>query len=69
MGLIEDPGIDGPLGMFSALYTLDSLACELAGMTRLRAATYYVTNAAKLPDPAAPQPLPAFGIALGCQRS
>ena len=54
--LIEQPGIDGPLGMFSAMHTLDALACELAGNQRPRAATSQVTNAAKLPDPAAPGP-------------
>jgi hypothetical protein len=57
MELIEQPGIDGPLGMFSAMHTLDSLACELAGNQRPRAATSHVTNAAELPDPAAPEPL------------
>src|SRR5215470_13658143 len=56
MDLIERPGIDGPLGMYSAMYTLDMLACELAGNQRPRAATSQVTNAAKLPDPAAPGP-------------
>ena len=56
MELIERPGIDGPLGMFSAMHTLDSLACELAGNQRPRAAASQVTNAAKLPDPAAPGP-------------
>ena len=37
-------------------YTLDSLACELAGNQRPRAATDLVTNTANLPDPAAPEP-------------
>jgi hypothetical protein len=45
-----------PLGMFGAMHTLDALACELAGNQRPRAATSHVTNAAKLPDPAAPGP-------------
>lgn len=39
-----------------AMHTLDALACELAGNQRPRAATDLVTNAAKLPDPAAPGP-------------
>jgi hypothetical protein len=56
MELIERPGIDGPLGMFGAMHTLDALACELAGNQRPRAATDLVTNATKLPDPAAPGP-------------
>lgn len=47
--LIERPGIDGPLGMFGAMHTLDALACELAGNQRQRAATDLVTNAAELP--------------------
>jgi len=56
MELIERPGIDGPLGMYSAMYTLDMLACELAGTMKPRAAIGQVTNAAKLPDPMAPAP-------------
>ena len=54
--LIEDPATDGPLGMFSAMYVFDTLACELAGKTRPRAAVGQVTNAAKLPDPPAREP-------------
>jgi len=54
--LIEDPVILGPLGMYSAMYTLDMLACELAGRIKPRAAIGQVTNAAKLPDPMAPRP-------------
>jgi len=54
--LIEDPVILGPLGMYSAMYTLDMLACELAGTMKPRAAIGQVTNAAKLPDPMAPAP-------------
>ena len=56
MDLIEQPGIDGPLGMFGAMHTLDALVCELAGNQRPRAATSHVTNAAERPDPAAPAP-------------
>ncbi len=52
--LFEHPGPDGPLGMYSAMYTLDMLACELAGKMGPRAAISQVTNAAKLPDPMAP---------------
>jgi len=55
--LIEDPVILGPLGMYSAMYTLDMLACELAGRRKPRAAIGQVTNAAKLPDPMAPAPV------------
>lgn len=51
--LIEDPATDGPLGMFSAMYTFDMLACELAGKMPMRVALDQVTNAAKLPDPSA----------------
>jgi hypothetical protein len=54
--LIEDPGTRGPLGMFSAMYTLDMLAYELAGKIKPRAAIGQVTNAAELPDPLTPAP-------------
>jgi hypothetical protein len=54
--LIDHPVILGPLGMYSAMYTLDMLACELAGRMKPRAAIGQVTNAAKLPDPMAPAP-------------
>jgi hypothetical protein len=54
--LIDHPGPDGPLGMYSTMYTLDALACELAGRMKPRAALGQVTNAAKLPDPMAPRP-------------
>ena len=47
--LIEDPATDGPLGMFSAMYVFDMLACELAGKMKPRGALGQVTNAAKLP--------------------
>jgi hypothetical protein len=55
--LIEDPAVDGPLGMFSAMYVFDMLACELAGKIRPGAAISQVTNAAKLPGPQAREPL------------
>jgi hypothetical protein len=55
--LIEDPAADGPLGMFSAMYVFDLLACELAGKMKPRAAVGQVTNAAKLPAPAACEPV------------
>jgi hypothetical protein len=54
--LIEHPGPDGPLGMYSAMHGLDMLACELAGKIRPRAAISQVTNAAELPDPLAGDP-------------
>ena len=54
--LIKHPGPDGPLGMYSAMYTLDMLACEVAGKMGPRAAIGQVTNAAELPDPMAPDP-------------
>jgi hypothetical protein len=55
--LIEDPATDGPLGMFSAMYVFDMLACELAGKVKPRAALGQVTNAAKLPDHRAREPV------------
>lgn len=54
--LIEDPATDGPLGMFSAMYTFDMLACKLAGKMRRRGALGQGTNAAEVPDPSAPAP-------------
>ena len=54
--LIGDPATDGPLGMFSAMYVFDMLACEVAGKVKQRAAVGQVTNAAKLPDPEACEP-------------
>ncbi|SRR5216683_1743872 len=54
--LVNHPGPDGPLGMYSAMHTLNLLACEVAGKLQPRAALDQVTNAAKLPDPMAPHP-------------
>lgn len=54
--LFEHPGPDGPLGMYSAMYTFDMLILELVGKAHPRAAISQVTNAAKLPDPMAPAP-------------
>lgn len=55
--LIEDPATDGPLGMFSAMYVFDMLACEMAGEIKQQAAIGQVTNAAKAPDQEADKPL------------
>lgn len=49
--LIEAPGTNGPLGMFSALYTFDMLSLELAGKMGRCAPLSQVTNAAKFPHP------------------
>ena len=67
----DDPGnpIDGPLGMFCAMYTFAELAGELAGKMMRYAALGQVTNAAKLPDPRVPAPAGPRLARLGAEEA
>lgn len=72
--LIGDPDhpgnpIDGPLGMFCAMYTFDELAGELTGKMMRYAALGQVTNAAELPDPRVPAPVGPRLVQLGAEEA
>lgn len=68
----DDPSnpIDGPLGMFCAMYTFDELAGELAGKVVRYAAVDQVTNAAEeLPDPRVPAPAGPQLVRVGAEEA